>query len=204
MRDGPRPLVGHDRLSRSCTAKVMGSRGSPSTSMATTCSFTSFPTKRSLTKNRSSIRSSRWALAGVYMMSHPKQSNTLVDPHNEDARAARPVRGEPAETPLVIWESGLAFRVRLGDGLKTGIFLDQRENRRSVRELRRGKRVLNLFAYTCGFTVAAAAGGRPARPASMLRGARSAGAPRTWSRTGSAARTHHGRSGRLSMAEARE
>ncbi len=58
----------------------------------------------------------------------------------------------------MIWESGLAYRVRLGDGLKTGIFLDQRENRRRVRELAPGKRVLNLFAYTCGFTVAAAAG----------------------------------------------
>ena len=50
-------------------------------------------------------------------------------------------------------------RIRLGDGLKTGIFLDQRENRSRVKDLARGKRVLNLFAYTCGFTVAAAAGG---------------------------------------------
>jgi 23S rRNA (cytosine1962-C5)-methyltransferase len=96
---------------------------------------------------------------GIYMMAHPKQSNTLVDPRNESLAPTRPVRGEPAETPLVIWESGLAFRARLGDGLKTGIFLDQRENRRRVRELSAGKRVLNLFAYTCGFTVAAAAGG---------------------------------------------
>jgi len=95
---------------------------------------------------------------GVYMMSHPKQSNTLVDPRNESLAPSHPVRGEPADTPLIIWESGLSFRVRLGDGLKTGIFLDQRENRRRVRELAPGKRVLNLFAYTCGFTVAAAAG----------------------------------------------
>ena len=51
---------------------------------------------------------------GVYMMSHPKQSNTLVDPRNESLAPAHPVRGEPADTPLVIWESGLAFRVRLG------------------------------------------------------------------------------------------
>jgi 23S rRNA (cytosine1962-C5)-methyltransferase len=96
---------------------------------------------------------------GVYMMAHPKQSNTLVDPRKEALAPAHPVRGGPAETPLVIWESGLAFRARLGDGLKTGIFLDQRENRRRVRELSPGKRVLNLFAYTCSFTVAAAAGG---------------------------------------------
>jgi 23S rRNA (cytosine1962-C5)-methyltransferase len=96
---------------------------------------------------------------GVYLMIHPKQSNTLVDPHQESLAPSTPVRGEAAESPLVIREHGLAYRVRLGDGLKTGIFLDQRDNRRRVRELARGMRVLNLFAYTCAFTVAAAAGG---------------------------------------------
>jgi len=96
---------------------------------------------------------------GVYLKVHPKQSNTLVDPRNETLAPPGPVRGESAADPLLISESGLGFRARLGDGLKTGIFLDQRENRRRVRELSRDKRVLNLFAYTCGFTVAAAAGG---------------------------------------------
>jgi 23S rRNA (cytosine1962-C5)-methyltransferase len=96
---------------------------------------------------------------GVYFMNHPKQSNTLVDPRRESLAPSEPVRGEPAPSPLVIREHGLAYRVRLGDGLKTGIFLDQRDNRRRVRELSRGLRVLNLFSYTCAFTVAAAAGG---------------------------------------------
>jgi 23S rRNA (cytosine1962-C5)-methyltransferase len=96
---------------------------------------------------------------GVYLMVHPKQSNTLVDPRRESLAPTAPVRGEPAPDPLVVHELGLSYRARLGDGLKTGIFLDQRDNRRRVRELARGMRVLNLFAYTCGFTVAAAAGG---------------------------------------------
>jgi 23S rRNA (cytosine1962-C5)-methyltransferase len=96
---------------------------------------------------------------GIYLKVHPKQSNTLVDPRTPDLAPADPVRGAPAPDPLIIHEGGLAFRVRLGDGLKCGIFLDQRDNRRRVRELARGKRVLNLFAYTCAFTVAAAAGG---------------------------------------------
>jgi 23S rRNA (cytosine1962-C5)-methyltransferase len=96
---------------------------------------------------------------GVYLMIHPKQSNTLVDPRQESLAPSAPVRGEAAPDPLVVQELGLSYRVRLGDGLKTGIFLDQRDNRRRVRELSRGKSVLNLFAYTCGFTVAAAAGG---------------------------------------------
>jgi 23S rRNA (cytosine1962-C5)-methyltransferase len=97
--------------------------------------------------------------SGIYLKVHPKQSNTLVDPRTPDLAPALPVRGEAAPDPLVIREGGLAFRVRLGDGLKTGLFLDQRENRRRIRDLARDKRVLNLFAYTCAFTVAAAAGG---------------------------------------------
>jgi 23S rRNA (cytosine1962-C5)-methyltransferase len=96
---------------------------------------------------------------GIYLKVHPKQSNILVDPRTPELAPASPVRGELAPDPIVIREGGLAFRVRLGDGLKTGIFLDQRENRRRVYDFARGKRVLNLFAYTCAFTVAAAAGG---------------------------------------------
>jgi len=96
---------------------------------------------------------------GIYLKVHPKQSNTLVDPRTPDLAPSSPVRGVAADDPLVVREGGLAFRVRLGDGLKTGIFLDQRDNRRRVRDFARGKHVLNLFAYTCAFSVAAAAGG---------------------------------------------
>jgi len=96
---------------------------------------------------------------GIYLKVHPKQSNTLVDPRTPDLAPSSPVRGVAAADPLVVREGGLAFRVRLGDGLKTGIFLDQRDNRRRVRDFARGKRVLNLFAYKCAFSVAAAAGG---------------------------------------------
>ena len=49
--------------------------------------------------------------------------------------------------------------VRLGDGLSTGLFLDQRANRKRVREMSAGKTLANLFSYTCAFTVAAAMGG---------------------------------------------
>jgi 23S rRNA (cytosine1962-C5)-methyltransferase len=69
------------------------------------------------------------------------------------------VRGEAALAELAILEEGVPLVVRLGDGLSTGLFLDQRANRRRVREMARGKRVANLFAYTCAFTVAAALGG---------------------------------------------
>jgi 23S rRNA (cytosine1962-C5)-methyltransferase len=97
--------------------------------------------------------------SGVYVKRRPKQANTLVDTRTEALAPPRPVRGTPADDEIEIREHGLPYLARLGDGLSTGIFLDQRENRRRVRELSGGKRVLNLFAYTCPFTVAAAAGG---------------------------------------------
>ena len=56
-------------------------------------------------------------------------------------------------------EYGHRFYVNLHDYLDTGLFLDHRETRRMVGEEAAGKRVLNLFAYTCSFGVYAAAGG---------------------------------------------
>jgi 23S rRNA (cytosine1962-C5)-methyltransferase len=96
---------------------------------------------------------------GVYLKIRPKQANTLVDTRREDLAPKEPVRGAPAPDPLAITEEGVPYLVRLGDGLSTGIFLDQRGNRVRVREMATGKSVLNLFAYTCAFTVAAARGG---------------------------------------------
>lgn len=56
-------------------------------------------------------------------------------------------------------ESGLKFRLDLGRNQNTGLFLDMRHGRDWVRAQAEGKRILNLFAYTCGFSVAALAGG---------------------------------------------
>ncbi|KAF1055000.1 MAG: Ribosomal RNA large subunit methyltransferase K [Stenotrophomonas maltophilia] len=56
-------------------------------------------------------------------------------------------------------EDGLAYRLDLGRKQNTGLFLDMRYGRRWVREQAAGCRVLNLFAYTCAFSVAAIAGG---------------------------------------------
>jgi 23S rRNA (cytosine1962-C5)-methyltransferase len=70
-----------------------------------------------------------------------------------------PVAGEVAPAPLVVSEHGMRLRVSLGDGLSTGLFVDQRDNRHRIRELARGRSVLNLFCYTASFSVAAALGG---------------------------------------------
>jgi 23S rRNA (cytosine1962-C5)-methyltransferase len=86
---------------------------------------------------------------------------TLV--HRTGARGTKPVldvlRGAPPPDTTQVEEHGISFIVDLAQGQKTGAFLDQRENRRRVGELARGRRVLNLFSYTGGFSLHAAAHG---------------------------------------------
>ncbi len=53
-------------------------------------------------------------------------------------------------------EYGVSFLVNLNDYLDTGLFLDHRETRQRVANLCKGKRLLNLFSYTCAFSVQAA------------------------------------------------
>ena len=58
-----------------------------------------------------------------------------------------------------VLENGKKFLVNWCEGQKTGFFLDQRENRFRVGQLAAGRRVLNLFCYTGGFSIYALAGG---------------------------------------------
>jgi len=55
-----------------------------------------------------------------------------------------------------VLEYGVKFWINLEDYLDTGLFLDHRETRQMVAKMAKGKRVLNLFAYTCSFSVHAA------------------------------------------------
>lgn len=96
---------------------------------------------------------------GIYLKMPPKQASRLGGRHGADVAPPVPVRGAPAPDTTIILEAGLELAVRLGDGLSTGIFLDQRDNRRRVRRLSPDAQVLNLFGYTGAFTVAAIAGG---------------------------------------------
>ncbi len=67
------------------------------------------------------------------------------------------VRGESIQD-FHVAENGLKFHIRLGKNKNTGLFLDMRNGRQWVKKHSQSKRVLNLFAYTCGFSVAAVAG----------------------------------------------
>ncbi len=60
---------------------------------------------------------------------------------------------------IIVLENGNKFLVNWVEGQKTGFFLDQRDNRLSVGKLSRGRRVLNLFCYTGGFSIYALSGG---------------------------------------------
>ena len=72
-------------------------------------------------------------------------------------------RAEPEfGAPIIFQESGLRFEADVLRGQKTGFFLDQRENRREVETLARGRRMLNAFSFSGGFSVYAARGGATA------------------------------------------
>ncbi len=58
-----------------------------------------------------------------------------------------------------VLENGNKFDINWGIGQKTGFFIDQRANRELVRQYSAGRRVLNTFSYTGGFSVYALAGG---------------------------------------------
>ncbi|MEO0447424.1 MAG: class I SAM-dependent methyltransferase [Verrucomicrobiota bacterium] len=76
---------------------------------------------------------------------------------SRDQHPPQLIQGEPPADLLTVREHGTAFEVDLGGGYSQGIFLDQRLNRQEVaRRMGPGKRLLNLFAYTCGFSVVAA------------------------------------------------
>lgn len=70
--------------------------------------------------------------------------------------------GSPPDGPIRFTENGLRFEADVITGQKTGFFLDQRENRAMVEKMARGKSVLNVFAYTGGFSLYAARGGATA------------------------------------------
>lgn len=70
------------------------------------------------------------------------------------------VFGTPTSEPIIILENGVNYAVYLDDGWMTGIFLDQREVRKALKEQYSTKKdVLNVFSYTGAFSVAAAVGG---------------------------------------------
>lgn len=65
----------------------------------------------------------------------------------------------PESARVIARENGISFDLDLENSQKTGFFLDQKYNRRAVRELARGRRVLDCFCHVGPFGLNAAAGG---------------------------------------------
>ncbi|MBU6414288.1 MAG: class I SAM-dependent methyltransferase [Planctomycetes bacterium] len=107
-----------------------------------------------------------WGVQGVYHKPFARDRSKMGGELPPVVTDPRPLCGEGVEEALAIREHDYRLEVRLYDGLSTGIFLDQRENRKWVQEgvkarVQRGAapKVLNTFAYTCAFSVAAARAG---------------------------------------------
>jgi 23S rRNA (cytosine1962-C5)-methyltransferase len=98
--------------------------------------------------------------AGVYVKRRVRADLRRLDP--AALAPALPVRGTPAPEWLELRQGAMRCSVNLGDGLATGLFLDQRANWERVRAWAAGAAWLNLFCYTGAFTLAAAAGGASA------------------------------------------
>lgn len=92
-------------------------------------------------------------LKGIYEKKRFAVKGTYID--DDDF-----VTGERANFPLIVKENGINFAVYLNDGAMVGIFLDQRNVRKAIRDkYAKGKNVLNTFSYTGAFSAAAALGG---------------------------------------------
>lgn len=95
---------------------------------------------------------------GIYEKSRPQKTREL-EAVSDSKMYGRLLVGKSAPQRLEVRENGLILLVSLEQGLNTGLFLDQRRNRSDLMQRVKGKRLLNLFAYTGAFSVAAAAAG---------------------------------------------
>jgi len=114
-----------------------------------------------------------WYSAGIYSMKHHVYSvfdkivdykgiyeKKRFDTKGQYIEQDDFVKGEQGEFPIIVKENGMNFAIDLNDGAMTGIFLDQRDVRETIRDnYADGKNVLNTFSYTGAFSVAALLGG---------------------------------------------
>lgn len=94
----------------------------------------------------------------IYCKQRPPEAARLTEAEIARLAPAEPAWGVPVVEAEVL-ENGLRYLIRPGAGLSVGLFLDMREMRARVRAWAAGRTVLNTFAYTCAFGVAACAGG---------------------------------------------
>ncbi len=98
--------------------------------------------------------------AGEWLLRHFQGSQLLLLLDKDwSVREGLPKVPRPEPVATTVQEHGITYAVTAGTGHKTGFFADQRDNRQLVRQLARGKRVLDLCCNSGGFALNAAAGG---------------------------------------------
>ncbi len=101
-----------------------------------------------------------WNAPGIatYMSERLGLTHVYERRRSRGGAEGRPLVGPAPQAPVPFLENGLSFTSDVVNGQKTGFFLDQRDNRALIQRIAHG-RMLNVFGYTGGFSVAAAAGG---------------------------------------------
>ncbi len=98
------------------------------------------------------------AIAEKIKSAFPQVDCVYLKRRNDDSEKGINVSGILPEESI-FKENGMLFASNIRDAAKTGFFLDQRDNRALIRGFSKGLDVLNLFSYTGGFSIFAAAGG---------------------------------------------
>ena len=99
------------------------------------------------------------AIAARWQAIRPDSQLNLVYQYRSAGETFTQVLQGEVPEPHIVSENGARFQVHLMRGQNHGLFLDMANGREWVRANARYKKVLNLFAYTCGFSVAALQGG---------------------------------------------
>lgn len=135
-------------------------------SVATLISFEGHPSIQSLdlraVARHALKRLERFGVRAVYHKPHPRDRAGAASEPPKVLTDPAPLAGDPQPAKLRVLERGVAFGIRSYDGFSTGLFLDQRENRHHLAGIVAANEevsVLNLFAYTGGFSVACALAG---------------------------------------------
>lgn len=101
---------------------------------------------------------SHTSIESIYLKDFIKD-RSQSSPH-QDHYASEPFAGKQASPKIVCKENGAYFEIHPYDGFSCGLFLDQRSNRLFFRDTQKeNSQLLNLFSYTCAFSVMGALGG---------------------------------------------
>jgi len=99
-------------------------------------------------------------VTSIYYKPLPKDRSRLGGAMPGAMTDPTPAAGPALPDPILITEHGAKLEVRLHDGFSTGLFFDQRENRRALAAMCKPRwNVVNTFAYTAAFSVACALAG---------------------------------------------